>query len=98
MRDHSFHEVQIDQQYAQIDKVENTIIKRGTFKDVQRSIPEYSKQGISALYLMGTQERDNYPFLNKYSNDTEYRKEDASPLAAIDRQTANKMLGGEKGL
>jgi hypothetical protein len=36
--------------------------------------------------------------LNKYSNDTEYRKEDASPLAAIDRSSANKMLGGEKGL
>lgn len=34
MRDHSFHEVQIDQQNAEIDKVENTIIKRGTFKDV----------------------------------------------------------------
>jgi len=36
--------------------------------------------------------------LNKYSNDIEYRKDDASPLAAIDRSVANKMLGGDKGL
>ena len=34
MRDHSFHEVQIDLQDADIDKVENTIRRRGTFKDV----------------------------------------------------------------
>jgi len=36
--------------------------------------------------------------LNKYSNDIEYRKDDASPLAAIDRSVANKMLGGDRGL
>ena len=47
---------------------------------------------------MGTLERDNYPFLNKYSNDIEYRKDDASPLAAIDRSRVNSMLGGEEGL
>jgi glycosidase len=47
---------------------------------------------------MGTLERDNYPVLNKYTNGLEYRKEDASPLAAIDRSTANKMLGGDEDL
>jgi glycosidase len=47
---------------------------------------------------MGTLERDNYPFLNTYSNDIEFRKEDASPLASVDRSRANKMLGGEEGL
>jgi hypothetical protein len=47
---------------------------------------------------MGTLERDNYPFLNKYSNDIEYRKDDASPLAAIDRSRVNSMLGGDEGL
>ena len=47
---------------------------------------------------MGTLERDNYPIVNKYTNGLEYRREDASPLAAIDRQTANKMLGGEADL
>jgi len=47
---------------------------------------------------MGALERDNYPFNNKYSNDIQYRKEDASPFAAIDRGTVNKMLGGEPGL
>jgi starch synthase len=47
---------------------------------------------------MGTLERDNYPFLNKYSNEIEYRKDDASPLAAIDRSRTNTMLGGDEGL
>lgn len=43
-------------------------------------------------------ERDNYPFQNKYSNQTEYRREDASSLAALDRSIPNKMLGGALGL
>lgn len=47
---------------------------------------------------MGTLERDNYPFMSSYSNNVEYRKEDASPLAATDRSRANKMLGGDEGL
>lgn len=47
---------------------------------------------------MGTLERDNYPFKSSYTNDIEYRKSDASPLAAIDRSTPSKMLGGEQGL
>ena len=78
-------------------------MRRGSFKTVQKSIPSYAKQGISALYLMGNGWGYGYsgerqlpdPFMNKYSNNTEYRKEDASPLAAIDRSVANKMLGGE---
>ena len=73
-------------------------MQRGTFTDVANNIQNYAKQGISALYLMGTLERDNYPFLNTYSNRTEYRKEDANPLAAIDRSLPNKMLGGDEGL
>lgn len=47
---------------------------------------------------MGTLERDNWPFQNKYTNTVDFRKDDASPLAAIDRCTANRMLGGEEGL
>ena len=47
---------------------------------------------------LGTLERDNYPMVNKYTNGLEFRREDASPLAAIDRSTANKMLGGEADL
>jgi len=47
---------------------------------------------------MGTLERDNYPIINKYTNGLEFRREDASPLAAIDRSTPNKMLGGEADL
>lgn len=46
---------------------------------------------------MGTLERDNYP-LNQTSTDTEYRREDASALASVDRCRVNKMLGGDKGL
>jgi len=54
VRDHTFHEVQVDYQNAQFDKNENQFLKRGTFKDVEESIPAYSKEGVSALYLMGT--------------------------------------------
>ena len=98
MREHSFHEVQIDYQDAEIDKDLNQFIRRGSFRDVENNMPSYAKQGISALYLMGTLERDNYPFKSTFSNATEYRKEDASPLAAIDRSIANRMLGGDEGL
>lgn len=31
-------------------------------------------------------------------NEQDFRKPDASPLAAIDRMTPNKMLGGDEGL
>jgi hypothetical protein len=44
-------------------------VKRGSFEDVERSIPDYASQGITTLYLMGTMERDNYPFQNNYSNE-----------------------------
>lgn len=46
---------------------------------------------------MGALERDNYPFLNKMTNEVENRKPDANPLAITCRQTANKMLGGDEG-
>lgn len=35
MRDHSFHEVQIDHQDAKVDKTTNQFIQRGTFYDVE---------------------------------------------------------------
>jgi hypothetical protein len=38
---------------------------------------------------METLERDNCPFVNKYSNLIEYKKEDASPLAVSSRDNAN---------
>jgi hypothetical protein len=44
---------------------------------------------------MGTLERDNYPLANMYSDRVDYRRDDASALATIDRSTPNKMLGGE---
>ena len=47
---------------------------------------------------MGTLERDNYPFMNTYNNETQFRKDDASALASVDRSRPSKMLGGEDGL
>ena len=47
---------------------------------------------------MGTLERDNYAFKSTYTNDIEYRKQDASPLATVDRSRPNNMLGGDDGL
>jgi hypothetical protein len=31
------------------------------------------------------------------TNEVEFRKAEASPLAITDRETANKMLGGDEG-
>jgi hypothetical protein len=73
-------------------------IRRGTFDSVERNIPSYASQGINCLYLMGTLERDNYPFVNNYNNEVQYRKDDASALAAVDRSRPNKMLGGDLGM
>lgn len=73
-------------------------IQRGTFQDVENSIPQYAMQGINTLYLMGTLERDNQPFNHKYNERTEYRRDDASAQASVDRSMPNKMLGGEQGL
>lgn len=33
--------------------------KRGNFARVAKNLPEYAKQGINCLYLMGALERDN---------------------------------------
>ena len=98
MRDHTFHEVQIDYQNAQFDKNSNQFLKRGNFRDVEMAIDGYAKQGVSALYLMGTLARDNHEFKSSYSDNIEYRKDDASPMAVTTRDTANKMLGGDAGL
>jgi hypothetical protein len=98
IRDQSFHEIQIDYQNAKVDPNQNQFVQRGTFKEVESSIENYARQGITALYLMGTLERDNYPFLSNYTNETEFRKPEASPLAVIDRSTPCKMLGGSQGL
>jgi hypothetical protein len=61
-------------------------------------LDDLKSQGVSALYLMGTLERDNGAFLNKYSDQIEYRFEDSSPLAVTSRNTANSMLGGTDAL
>ena len=42
IREHSFHEVQVDYQNAEIDKQKNLFMKRGTFEDVKNEIPNYA--------------------------------------------------------
>ena len=69
-------------------------MKRGNFKDVEEALPNYKKQGISALYLMGVFERDNCYHENKATFETGFKKPEASPLAVTCRSSANKMLGG----
>lgn len=46
---------------------------------------------------MGALERDNYPFVNKMTNEVDFRNMEANPLAITCRKTANKMLGGDEG-
>lgn len=87
----------VDYQNAEIDTKNSKFVKRGDFQKVEKSIDAYRKKGITALYLMGVLERDNYPFFNKNINELEFRKPDATPLAITCRQTANNMLGGDEG-
>ena len=61
MREHTFHEIQVDYQNAQFDKNNNKFIRRGTFQDVALSMDEYAEQGVTAIYMMGTLARDNCP-------------------------------------
>jgi glycosidase len=98
IRDHTFHEVQVDHVGAEYDKAGRGFTRRGNFADVEAKIDDLKSQGVSALYLMGTLERDNGAFLNKYSERTEYRYEDTSPLAVTTRSAANAMLGGNDAL
>ena len=71
-------------------------LRRGTFNDVSNNIEKYAKQGITSLYLMGALERDNYPQKTPGSTVVDYRKDDAAPLASVERSRVNKMLGGEE--
>ena len=57
----------------------------------------YKRKGVSCLYVAGVHERDNYPFLNKVTDQIEFRKDYTSPYAITARDTANKMHGGEEG-
>lgn len=91
MRDQTFHELQIDNQNAQIDYSTQSFTRRGTFKDVEHALPDYKKSGISALYLAGVFERDNCPIRGN-ANESYYnkehsmlRKENASAFAVTNR-------------
>ncbi len=44
-------------------------MKRGDFNKVEKSIEQYRRRGITALYLMGVLERDNNPIFNKAMNE-----------------------------
>ncbi len=59
----------VDYQSAEIDTKEGKLVKRGDFAKVEKSIEQYRKRGITALYLMGVLERDNNPIFNKAMNE-----------------------------
>ena len=69
VRDQIFHEVYVDYQSAEIDTKEGRFVKRGDFSKVEKSIEQYRRRGITALYLMGVLERDNNPIFNKAMNE-----------------------------
>jgi hypothetical protein len=65
-------------------------------------LPKYGESVVSVLYLMGVFERDNCPVKGTakdyYKNNTTMmRKENASALAVISRESPCEMLGGKKG-
>ena len=43
VRDHIFHEVQVDYQDAEYDKTNQAFIRRGSFRDVENSLDMYQK-------------------------------------------------------
>ena len=71
----------VDYQNAEIDSKEGKFTKRGNFAKLEKAMDSYKKRGITALYLMGILERDNNPYLNRNTNEVEYRRPDAAPLA-----------------
>ena len=69
---------------------------RGNFDEVRKALPSYHARGINSIYLMGALERDNCPKFDRYKEEVDFLKKDASPLSATSRAHANSMLGGEK--
>ena len=69
---------------------------RGNFDEVRKALPSYRARGINSIYLMGALERDNCPKFDRYKEEVDFLKKDASPLSATSRAHANSMLGGEK--
>jgi hypothetical protein len=97
VRDLSVHEVFCDFLNADIDKDKGTIIKRGTFSDLESKIEEYNKRYINCLYIMGALERDNQIVYDEHSGELlDIGEESSSPMAVTCRATVSKLLGGDK--
>eukprot|EP01022_Parablepharisma_sp_SALTPOND_P008190 TRINITY_DN135350_c2_g1_i1.p1 TRINITY_DN135350_c2_g1~~TRINITY_DN135350_c2_g1_i1.p1 ORF type:complete len:1045 (+),score=80.36 TRINITY_DN135350_c2_g1_i1:2070-5204(+) len=91
VNEQQIHEVVVDYKDEPTDSDKN-------FHTMAQEIPAYTKMGINCLYLMGTLERDNGVIVDESTGEPiEIRRPEASPLAIIDRATANRMLGGERG-
>ncbi len=97
MRDQVMHEILVDHEGASFDFKNNRITDRGNFESVRKNMENYKRKGVSCLYMAGVHERDNYPSLNRVTEEIEFRKAHASPFAVTSRNTANKMHGGEEG-
>ena len=85
------HEVMVDYKDNDSDPSKD-------FFALANEIPNYAKEGINCLYLMGTLERDNGIVVDERTGmELEVKRPNASPLAITDLSVPNKMLGGDKG-
>ena len=93
----TMHEVFADLTNAEIDKEKGKIIRRGTFKDIEKKLEEFNQRYINCLYLMGALERDNqicFDSDNK-SEILDVQNPEASPMAVTCRASVSSLLGGE---
>lgn len=85
------HEVMVDYKDQNSDPDKD-------FFSLAQEIPNYAKEGINCLYLMGSLERDNGINVDEATGMViEVKRPSASPLAITDLSVPNAMLGGNKG-
>ena len=92
------HEVFTDINGAEVDKEKGVLKNRGSFKDLEDSLPMYKQRSINCLYIMGALERDNNLEFDHTTNEIYHvENKDASPMAITCRASVSKLLGGDKG-
>jgi starch synthase len=85
------HEVMVDYKEQDSDPDKN-------FFALAEDIPNYVKEGINCLYLMGILERDNGIVADERAGiELEVKRPNASPLAITDLSVPSRMLGGDTG-
>ncbi len=97
IKNYSLHEVFADLTNAGIDKEKGKIMRRGTFRDIEKKLEEFNQRNINCLYLMGALERDNQICFDceEKNEILDIQNPEASPMAVTCRASISNLLGGE---